>query len=193
MMSNNIDSRQKIINKALDLFYNKGYKATGINQLISESGVAKNTFYYHFHSKDDLCVAYLQEMDRNWKNSLKQKINQYKDPYDKLFAPIEYIKEYDIENNFRGCPFLNIASEITDGMSDIRKEVAYHKDSFRSIIRGLLKDLKNSESKYSKLDISYLADSYHIMVEGAIKAGQSFQDAWPYDIAKKNLENLLNP
>ena len=48
------EARQRIINTALELFYRQGYLATGINQVIAESGVSKNTFYYYFPSKDDL-------------------------------------------------------------------------------------------------------------------------------------------
>ena len=186
-------AREKILNTARDLFYRQGYIATGFNQVIAESGVSKNTFYYYFPSKDDLCVAYLQEMDNVGIGLLKDKINSYKTPYEQLMAPLEFVKEWNNKHNFRGCPFLNITTEVTDITTNIRKEVIYNKDGFRSIIRELVKDLKNSDDKYSSIDVLFVTDAYYVIVEGAIVACQSYGDAWPYDIAKKNLENLLNP
>ncbi len=35
-------ARDKIISTACDLFYRQGYLATGINQITTEAGVAKN-------------------------------------------------------------------------------------------------------------------------------------------------------
>src|SRR3990170_8711751 len=46
--------RDRIIDTALRLFYEQGYLATGINQIIAESQVAKATFYSHFSSKENL-------------------------------------------------------------------------------------------------------------------------------------------
>jgi len=51
---------ERILDVASDLFYRQGYRATGINEVIKESGVAKATFYNHFPTKDDLCYAYLE-------------------------------------------------------------------------------------------------------------------------------------
>lgn len=47
-------SKDKIIRTAWDLFYEKGYDATTLNDIIEKAGVAKGTFYYHFPSKDTL-------------------------------------------------------------------------------------------------------------------------------------------
>ncbi|MBI3311475.1 MAG: helix-turn-helix transcriptional regulator, partial [Serratia liquefaciens] len=40
--------RQRILLTAHNLFYRDGVRATGIDRIISESGVAKVTFYRHF-------------------------------------------------------------------------------------------------------------------------------------------------
>lgn len=57
----NNSPRERILATAADLFANQGYRATGVNEVIDKQGVAKATFYNHFMTKDDLCLAYLQE------------------------------------------------------------------------------------------------------------------------------------
>ncbi len=104
---------------------------------------------------------------------------------------IEFVKEWNKKHDFRGCPFLNITMETTDIGTNIRKEVIYNKDGFRSILRELVKDLKNFDDKYSNLDVSFITDSYHVILEGAIVACQSYGDAWPFEKARKNIEKIL--
>ena len=49
--------KNRIIETASSLFYKNGYNATGINEIISETGIAKATLYNHFKSKEDICLA----------------------------------------------------------------------------------------------------------------------------------------
>ena len=55
---------ERILLTAHDLFYRDGIRATGIDRVIAESGVAKKTFYRYFPSKDDLIVAFLEYRHR---------------------------------------------------------------------------------------------------------------------------------
>ena len=53
-------ARQKILETASQLFYQKGIQHVGINEVIAASGVAKRTLYRHFPSKDDLILEVMQ-------------------------------------------------------------------------------------------------------------------------------------
>src|SRR6185436_2086359 len=56
----------RILQAAHDLFYRDGIRATGIDRVIAESGVAKLTFYRQFASKDDLILAFLDYRHERW-------------------------------------------------------------------------------------------------------------------------------
>src|ERR1700712_4327962 len=58
--------RERILHTAHDLFYRDGIRATGIDRVIAESGVAKVTFYRQFASKDDLILAFLDYRHERW-------------------------------------------------------------------------------------------------------------------------------
>jgi len=186
-----LSSRDRIIETANDLFYRQGYHQTGINQIIEESGVAKATFYSNFKSKDELAVQYLRERDRIDTNATKDMINNVKDPYDRYMSIIKGVLEYMKETDYRGCAFGNIAVEITDPDHPIRKEVKHHEDRFRSILKDVIKDLKNSGPKYKNLNVDQMVDSYHLIVEGAIVASKNYNDTWPIERAVKLIENLV--
>ena len=186
------EARQKIISTALDLFYRQGYLATGINQVIAEAGVSKNTFYYYFPSKEDLCVAYLQERHKIWMSWLQEKLALYTSPYERLLSVFEFLETWLAGCNFRGCAFLNIASEVPDINHRLRKEVTTHKDELRRVLRSLIVDLKGSSKKYSGLDVPFLSDALYLVFEGVISACQNYGDAKIIEHAREYFVTLLN-
>jgi AcrR family transcriptional regulator len=55
-------ARQRILDASSELFAKRGIRAVGVDELIERAKVAKATFYSHFHSKDELVLAYLERL-----------------------------------------------------------------------------------------------------------------------------------
>ncbi len=55
-----MDNRENILNCALKLFALKGYNAVGIQEIVSEAGIAKPTLYHYFGSKQGLLEEILK-------------------------------------------------------------------------------------------------------------------------------------
>jgi AcrR family transcriptional regulator len=51
------DTRQRILNVALDLFTEQGYDGTSLREIAAQLGVTKAAIYYHFESKEDILMA----------------------------------------------------------------------------------------------------------------------------------------
>ena len=51
-------ARDRILDAAYELFSRNGIQAVGIDAVISRSGVARQTLYRHFTSKQDLVLAW---------------------------------------------------------------------------------------------------------------------------------------
>lgn len=51
------ERKLEIIDTAENLFREKGYNETSVNEIINKIGIAKGTFYHYFKSKDDLLEA----------------------------------------------------------------------------------------------------------------------------------------
>ena len=49
-----IDSKDKILDVALQLFIRSGYRGTSLNEIAEEAGLTKGGVYHYFSSKDDL-------------------------------------------------------------------------------------------------------------------------------------------
>ncbi len=54
------DTRQHILDTAQTLMARKGYTAVGLNEVLSEAGVPKGSFYHYFSSKEHFGEALMQ-------------------------------------------------------------------------------------------------------------------------------------
>ena len=59
--------RQKIMDAAWELFYEKGYESTTVNDIIKRAGTSKGGFYYYFKAKDELLNSLYGFFDREYK------------------------------------------------------------------------------------------------------------------------------
>lgn len=185
-------ARQRIVDTALRLFYEQGFRSTGVNQIIAESNVAKATFYSHFRSKEKLCVAYLQARHEVWMGWLQQRVERQGPGPDRVLGIFDFIRDWMSSSGFRGCAFLNIASEIPDMTSDIRAEVVRHKDCLREYIAGLLVADETSGPAGDDSARQQVAAMLYVLVEGAIVASQNYGHTWPVDAAQQAAEQLLS-
>src|SRR4029079_6105891 len=85
------DSARRILATACDLFYRNGYRATGINEIIRKSGVAKATFYAHFPSKESLAFADGESMNREENRVMEESLEKFPGPYEKLIGLVEFL------------------------------------------------------------------------------------------------------
>lgn len=184
--------RDRIIDTALRLFYEQGYLATGINQIIAESQVAKATFYSHFSSKENLCLAYLQARHVVWMKWLEDSVERHTSIEDRILGVFGFLKEWMVKCNFRGCAFLNIASEIPSLNSKIRAEVVKHKNELKLYLKQMISQLKDSDKRYKNIDSNKDADMVYVLVEGAIVASQNYGQVWPIQAAEDAVRKLLN-
>src|SRR5258706_8006061 len=106
-------ARDRILETASELFFRHGIRAVGIDTIIARSGVAKMSLYRHFASKDELVVAYLEWRDQTYWQWWDAVLAQHPgDPHAQLKALVAGFAERISNRSYRGCAFLNTASEF---------------------------------------------------------------------------------
>lgn len=184
-------ARQRILDTASGLFYRQGYLATGINQVIAEAKVSKNTFYYYFPSKEDLCLAYLRARHGFWMASLARHVAACPTPYARLLSVFTFLHSWLTACDFRGCAFLNIASEIPAPGHRLRQETLAHKNALRAYLEQLLQDLKHNDPRFGTIDPHFLGEALYVLTEGTISACQLHADASLANAAGEAFARLL--
>jgi len=188
-----ITPRERILNTAAELFYHQGFRATGINEVIAKSGVAKATFYNNFKSKDALCLAYLQDRNTSEYQAIVAMVHDHDEPLERFMAVIQSLQPWLEANRLRGCAFLHMAAEVPDPDHLLRNEGLKHYESLRRLIRDLSRELIASDpGAFGKLDADTLADDYLVILGGAIAMSEIYQDLWPAKQAVELVRRLID-
>jgi len=106
-------ARERILDVADRLFYERGIHAVGVDAIVAESDVAKTTLYSHFGSKDELVAAYLRRRSERWREHLHAELDAYPGPAaERVLHVFDLLGEWFAEPGYRGCPFINACAEF---------------------------------------------------------------------------------
>jgi len=177
--------RERIIETASNLFYHQGFNQTGINQIIGEAGVAKASMYQHFRSKEDIAVAYLKQRHINWMGSLQDFVNKEKTNKKKLIACFNFLNNWLVSVDYRGCGWQNIITDLPDDHIKIKDQAVLHKNDVRVWVHTILAE------EYEEEDAKLLGDEVIVLLEGAIILSQIQKNNWPIMAAKRAAVSLL--
>lgn len=184
-------ARDKLLEAATTLFYEQGYQATTVDQIVERSRVARPTLYAHFETKEDLGLAYLQLRRQEDTQAIKDVIRHEKAPEGRFLAIISYVGKTILQSNYRGCRFFNVIAELQTASNPLVKEARLYIEKFREIIRDVVLELKASGKQYKTLDVDRVTETYYLLVCGAIMGSQEYEDPWPIERAKKEIEKLI--
>lgn len=171
--------KERIISTTFELFAKQGYNSTGINQIISEANVARASFYQYFKSKEDLCVEFLNVRHEYWFNELHDFTSKQKDIKSKIIASFDFLIYMNQKEDFRGCSFLNILSEIPADNLKILNVIQGHKTDLRNYFSELMEDKD-------------LSDHVYLLFESSIVESQVFRSNELIEKSKKIITNLIN-
>lgn len=163
----------RIFETARNLFYQRGVRAVGVDEIVCEAGVTKPSLYRAFKSKDDLVAACLTENAKEGVAALEAVLDAAgPDPLARMNALVRYYAAKIDSPDFRGCLMSNIAVELAEPGHPGREIVQGCKTNLRALITGLARDLPAS-------DPEALADSLLLTIEGAFATYHIFGSRGP--------------
>ncbi|SMF66312.1 transcriptional regulator, TetR family [Paenibacillus uliginis N3/975] len=89
--------RDLILDKAKELFIQRGYAATSMDDLVHYIGVSKGSIYYHFKSKEELFLQLLARQNREWMDAWTEKQSSFTSFEEKLYGIAEHMVD-DFQN-----------------------------------------------------------------------------------------------
>ncbi len=174
-------TRKRILDKAFQKIYQKGYQSTSIDHILKEMNVTKGAFYYHFKNKKEMGLAVVKEVvyPRLFR-LLIEPMENCENPKERLVDVLEtaFSEMMDIELTY-GCPTNNLIVEMTPVDPDFQKLFRNILDKWKLTLRdafekgkekGYVKDSTNSE---------YLAQYIIVGYEGLRGLGKVYQN-WNY-------------
>lgn len=141
-------NRKMILDTTAKLFYEKGYKATGVEAIANASGITKATLYHHFSNKDEIIVEALSYMSELHKNSYVATWNKKGlSDLQKLTVLFDEMEKFFKKPDFYGCPFINASGEFTDRDDPARKVCGLHYQFLISHLESFARNAKLRQPK----------------------------------------------
>jgi len=166
-------AHDRILDAAYELFSRHGIQAVGIDAVISRSGVARQTLYRHFASKQDLVLAFLERRDDQWtRHWLEHEVyRRASDPTSRLLTIFDVFDGWFRRTDFEGCSFINVMLEHPDPAAPVHRASVTYLASIRGFVEGLAREagIANAQD---------FARQWHILMKGSIvAAGEGDRDA----------------
>lgn len=185
--------RNRIIIKALELFYIQGINSTGINQIIKESKVAKASFYQYFPSKDDLIYECLISYNNESMARLKSIMDSSSTIQEFINKSVSTVKAgIQISKNYNGCPIVNARFSMSGELDEKFDE------KFRNIITGwedllceFLSGLQKNKKIKEDVDIRELSRRMIYLTEGATTMWRLTNDMEYFNDLEKIFEEFF--
>lgn len=178
------DGRGAILDAARKLFYEHGLEAISVEAIAAEAGVTKKALYYHFQSKHDLVLAYLDAADEpalTLLRGLAQKnATQHAHPYVCL---LEGLRKWLRSGRFHGCIFLRAARTHPDDPM-VLDVVLRHKDAVLLWLESLAADTGSRRPRQ-------LALEFRLLVDGLLATGNLYDADTLVDTAQRTFSSLL--
>ena len=188
MEKNKVNSRQKILETASELFKSQGYHATGLNQIIKESGAPKGSIYHYFPGgKEELAIESIKLAVRKGKENLINDLSKSSDPLKSIEELLNKISDdFDPHNPHQGVSISMLAME-TSVISDPLRNACL--DAFKTW-ESIFYD-KLIEGGFNPEEAEGLGMTIHFLLEGAVALSIVRQDNKPFLIISKQIKKLL--
>jgi AcrR family transcriptional regulator len=157
------ETREHILDIAERLFYWEGIRATGIDTITREAGVAPTTLYRLFASKDDLVAAYVDRYAAGYREWIETLTSDPKMPVrDRILAYVDGLADSTGPESFRGCPFLMALAEYPDPESAAHASA----QAIKAWVRAKLRELAGQLPGVTPRARAVVADQLAVVVEG---------------------------
>jgi AcrR family transcriptional regulator len=185
------NARERLMAAAYELFSSQGVQAVGVEAIIERSGVARQTMYRHFGSKQELVLAFLGRREQVWTRDWLQAEagRRAEDPGDRLLAIFDVFDEWFHRPDFEGCSFINVLLEYPDAEHPLHKASTAYLAGIRRFLQGLAQQA-------GVQDPDCFARQWHILMKGSIvAAGEGDREAArrAQSIARLVLERATAP
>ena len=178
----NKDTRTRIVQAAMELFWLKGYGSTSIADILSRSQVNSGSLYYFFPGKQDVLIAVLEAYrDGIGPMLLKPAWDGVEDPIDRVFALLDSYRRALIETDCTyGCPIGSLALELHEPDPPVRELLAAN---FEAWVDAVADCFRASDRLARDADHRALAELALNVMEGGVMQARTFRDIAHFDRA----------
>jgi TetR/AcrR family transcriptional repressor of nem operon len=110
----NANTRERLLDAGVALFWREGYTAAGLSGILREAEVPKGSFYHFFESKEDFLRAALDRYCTNLLTQLAAALGPEtnRSALTRIDGFLSFQLQPPFTDDYRGCMFGNLAQEL---------------------------------------------------------------------------------
>lgn len=182
MSTSTPDTRERILEAAHDLAFDRGFAATTVDAVLAATGLSKGAFFHHFSSKSAMGTALLERYARADAEVLQTHLAraeaQTDDPAEQLIAFVKAFED-DVDAGLitqPGCLFASFAYERLPGGATADDVILTAIALWRARILDKLQQAARRRPLAMPVDLSALADQVWTVFEGGFLLARATGD-----------------
>jgi len=186
------DTRARIVEAAMELFWLKGYGSTSIADILSRSQVNSGSLYYFFPGKQDVLIAVLEAYrDGIGPALLEPAWEGLTDPIDRLFALLGSYRRALVDTECQyGCPIGSLALELHEPGPVVRELLASNFDGWVDAVENCLAGARHRFAPDT--DLRAVAELALTVMEGGVMQARTYRDVGHFDRSVNQLRQYLD-
>jgi TetR/AcrR family transcriptional repressor of nem operon len=196
-MPTGLPTRDRLINSARYLYWERGYAGTSMADLLAHAQVNSGSFYHFFESKE----ALLREVLEGYLHALRPMVVDpafalTDEPVERIFGILAGYRGRILQTDCKyGCPLGRLALEIDPENRPAHKLIAENFQGWIGAVRECIDQIKPRLPQDT--DPEALATYVLAVMEGGVMISRSYGSVEPFDRAVKQLRQhfqlLLGP
>ncbi len=179
-MGRRSEAREKLVDAARTLMWDRGFVDVGVQELCAEAGVRPGSFYYFFPSKTALTVEALETQWRVFSERMFASALALENPLDRLrhfFSELHrsFRKTHQTTGHVGGCPFGNMTGELRALDEPIRDKLREMFDRQLAFFETILRDARDRDLLTVE-DVSVKARALLALLQGMQTLAHTYND-----------------
>ena len=184
-------TKNKISSVAWKLFYDQGYEATTVDQIIGECGISKGNFYHYFSAKDDLLNTLSDIFDEEYKK-IMDKLDKDMNNFDKLITTSRYLFRFIEENiSVELLSILYSSQIVKKGKKHLLdQQRIYYKVLQQIISEGQIKNQIKNDKSFLELSKIYAMQERAVLYDWCICEGNYPLSSYGIELLEMFLKDI---
>jgi TetR/AcrR family transcriptional regulator, transcriptional repressor for nem operon len=176
------DTRERIVDAARHLFWEKGYGASGLAEILDRAGANSGSFYHFFESKDALLRTVLDTyVDLLEPHIVRPAWDATSDPIQRIFALLDGYRRRLVDTDCRyGCPIGRLALEIDPENTPAHDRIARNFSAWKRAVESCLRAASVRQADETAIFVL-------TVMEGALMQSRVYRNIEPFDACIRQL------
>jgi AcrR family transcriptional regulator len=168
-------SRERIVERASELFAERGIAGTSVDEVLAAAGAGKGQFYHYFRGRDELAAAAVGHRCAQVVAGLTEALGSVSSLAGLEQALAGFVAGFE-QSGMPGCPIGTLATEVAGRNEAARIEAAAGFDAWERLLADALERMRQRGELRADAEPPVLATGLLASIEGGMVLSQARRD-----------------